>query len=78
MPDHPPSIVAPDDVWDDTILRYQKGQSVPWSEAVRLGIVEPDHPDENRRGRRSGARARKGPDEHRAHLAPEEDRGGGG
>ncbi|HEY1119890.1 MAG TPA: hypothetical protein VGE43_19400 [Acidimicrobiales bacterium] len=55
---------------------YGAGDIVPMPEAIRLGLVEaPAAPpaDPPPRGRRSGARSRKGPVENRAHT-PSEDR----
>lgn len=71
MPDHPVSVIPLHDVYEDGVRVYQARRAMPYSEAVRLGVLtEPPAPEEPKRGRRK----RRGPIEHRAHLHPEEDR----
>lgn len=67
MPDHPLAFVPDEDVYEDGQRVYAKGRQMPWSEAVRLGLVPVDEPEKPKRGRRM-----KRPDEDRMHRLAED------
>jgi hypothetical protein len=71
MPDHPTAYIPFDDVYEDGQLVYHAGRKMPYSEAVRLGVIRIPPPPRVKKGRRKGGK--KGPEENRARQL-EEDR----
>lgn len=64
MPDEPTAHIPTEDVFEDGVLVYYAGHKMPYSEAVRLGVIKIPPPPKVKKGKRKG---KQHPVEDRAH-----------
>lgn len=57
MPDHPTAHIPTEDVYENGQVVYHAGRKMPYSEAVRLGVIRIPPPPRVKKGKRKGKQA---------------------